>query len=107
MKRAAIILILLVAPILSIGARDYDVRGPQGGISFKISLPEGFNPETDKCPMVILMHGSRIQGTRPYPPRGQRLHRSYVVQREIQGSLWRKGDADCHRRREPSDQPAS
>ena len=32
MKRVAIILILLVAPILSIGARDYDVRGIAGGV---------------------------------------------------------------------------
>ncbi len=28
-----------------------------GGISMKLTLPEGFNPETDRCPMVILMHG--------------------------------------------------
>ncbi|MCR5828449.1 MAG: alpha/beta hydrolase [Bacteroidales bacterium] len=57
MKRVAIILILFIAPLLAFGARNYDVRGPQGGISFKISLPEGFDPATDKCPMVILMHG--------------------------------------------------
>lgn len=35
----------------------YVVRGPQGGISTKITLPEGFCPETDKCPMAVLMHG--------------------------------------------------
>lgn len=35
----------------------YVVFGAQGGISTKITLPDGFNPETDKCPMAILMHG--------------------------------------------------
>lgn len=36
---------------------QYIVYGSQGGISTKITLPEGFNTEKDKCPMVILMHG--------------------------------------------------
>ena len=36
---------------------QYVVFGSQGGISTQITLPEGFNPETDKCPMAILMHG--------------------------------------------------
>ena len=36
---------------------SYEVFGPQGGISTAITLPEGFNPANDKCPMVILMHG--------------------------------------------------
>ena len=36
---------------------SYEVFGPQGGISTAITLPEGFNPASDKCPMVILMHG--------------------------------------------------
>lgn len=35
----------------------YAVSGPQGGISTKITLPKGFNPDTDSCEMVILMHG--------------------------------------------------
>lgn len=37
--------------------RSYAVHGTQGGISTAITLPEGFNPATGKCPMVILMHG--------------------------------------------------
>ena len=37
--------------------REYNVKGPQGGIDTKITLPEGFDPAKDKCPMVILMHG--------------------------------------------------
>lgn len=36
---------------------QYVIFGTQGGISIKITLPDGFNPEIDKCPMVILMHG--------------------------------------------------
>ena len=33
------------------------VKGPEGKLSYKITLPKGFNPQTDRCPMVILMHG--------------------------------------------------
>lgn len=47
-------------------AKDFEVHGPQGGLSFKISLPEGFNPESDSCPMVILMHG--IFSSKDYNP---------------------------------------
>lgn len=35
----------------------YLISGPQGGISAEITLPKGFDPEVDKCPMAILMHG--------------------------------------------------
>jgi len=33
------------------------IRGPQGRIACTITLPGGFDPATDRCPMVILMHG--------------------------------------------------
>ncbi len=33
------------------------IRGPEGEIAYKVTLPEGFGPTTDQCPMVILMHG--------------------------------------------------
>ena len=33
------------------------IRGPQGEIAYKVTLPDGFDPTTDQCPMVILMHG--------------------------------------------------
>ena len=36
---------------------QYFVSGTQGGISTKITLPEGFDPEKDKCTMAVLMHG--------------------------------------------------
>ena len=32
----------------------------------KVALPEGFNPETDRCPMVLLMHG--IFSSKDYNP---------------------------------------
>lgn len=38
-------------------SRTYKVYGPQGGLDIKCTLPEGFNTATDRCPMVILMHG--------------------------------------------------
>ena len=43
--------------ILTPRSEEYAVYGPQGGISTKITLPDGFNTESDKCPMAILMHG--------------------------------------------------
>lgn len=66
MKRILLILLLTFVPLLALDAKDYEVRGPQGGISFKICLPEGFSPITDKCPMVILMHG--IFSSKDYNP---------------------------------------
>jgi len=66
MKRILLILLLTFVPLFALEAKDYEVRGPQGGISFKICLPEGFSPQTDKCPMVILMHG--IFSSKDYNP---------------------------------------
>lgn len=57
MKKVLLTILLTLLSVFALRAKEFDVRGPQGGISFKISLPEGFNPETDHCPMVILMHG--------------------------------------------------
>lgn len=33
------------------------IKGPEGNIAYKITLPKGFDTATDHCPMVILMHG--------------------------------------------------
>lgn len=52
-----ILTILLILITTAAGARDFKVHGPQGGIAMDITLPKGFDPETEKCPMVILMHG--------------------------------------------------
>ena len=35
----------------------YEVKGPQGGISTMLVLPESFDREKDTCPLAILMHG--------------------------------------------------
>ncbi|MBQ5529279.1 MAG: alpha/beta fold hydrolase, partial [Bacteroidales bacterium] len=46
--------------------KDTQIPGPQGAIAYKICLPEDFNPETDQCTMVILMHG--IFSSKDYNP---------------------------------------
>lgn len=46
--------------------KDTAIPGPQGAIAYKICLPEDFNPETDRCTMVILMHG--IFSSKDYNP---------------------------------------
>lgn len=46
--------------------RIYNVYGTQGGLSTKEMYPVNFNPATDKCPMVILMHGF-MSSKRLYP----------------------------------------
>lgn len=38
-------------------SENYLIQSSMGGLSVKITLPQGFKPERDKCPMVILMHG--------------------------------------------------
>lgn len=56
MKKLATI-ILLVSLSTIVGARDFLVHGPQGGLDMVITLPKGFNTEKDTCNMVVLMHG--------------------------------------------------
>ena len=55
MKAYIIILCMLLG--ITLGAKDFEVRGPEGGLAMKLTLPQGFDPEHDSCPMVILMHG--------------------------------------------------
>ena len=57
MRKTLLAFLVSILSLFPLAARDYLVRGPQGGLSAKITLPKGFNPETDRCPMVILMHG--------------------------------------------------
>ena len=57
MKRTILFLIVLTLGCFPAVARDFTVSGPEGGLAMKVSLPDGFNPETDRCPLVILMHG--------------------------------------------------
>lgn len=56
MKRILITLIIALVGI-SLSAKDYQVRGPQGGLSMKLTLPENFDTQNDSCHLVILMHG--------------------------------------------------
>ena len=56
MKRLYLILILLTYSLLGF-SKEYKVYGPQGELAMEVTLPDGFNEDTDKCPMVILMHG--------------------------------------------------
>lgn len=53
----AVALIASILMSLSLSAKEYKVSGPQGGLAMNVTLPDNFNPKTDKCPMVILMHG--------------------------------------------------
>lgn len=56
MKRLIITLTIILS-CLAANARDFKVKGPQGGLSMTMTLPEGFDKDNDSCPMVILMHG--------------------------------------------------
>ena len=55
-KRLYLILVFLTFSLLGF-SKEYMVHGPQGGLAMEVTLPNGFNEDTDKCPMVILMHG--------------------------------------------------
>lgn len=46
--------------------KTYDVTGEKGGISTKISLPDGFDIKNGKCDMAIVMHGFMASKSR-YP----------------------------------------
>lgn len=66
MKRVLLSVVLSILTLSALEAREHRVSGPEGNISYKISLPDGFNPETGRCPMVILMHG--IFSSKDYNP---------------------------------------
>ena len=57
MKRIVFLTVILLVSLLPAGAREYEVSGPEGGLAMKIALPDGFDPDRDECPMVLLMHG--------------------------------------------------
>ena len=71
MKHAALYTIALLGILLFAGCRtqEYAVSGPEGGIAFEVTLPDGFNTAKDHCPMVILMHG--IFSSKDYGPMPQ------------------------------------
>lgn len=62
MKRLCIFLLLTIAALTSEAednacTQSHSIRGHEGEIAFKITLPKGFDTSTSRCPMVILMHG--------------------------------------------------
>lgn len=65
MKKILVILLSLAA-VLPLLAKDGSIHGPQGALAYKITLPEVFDPDVDRCPMVILMHG--IFSSKDYNP---------------------------------------
>ncbi|MBQ5983903.1 MAG: alpha/beta fold hydrolase [Bacteroidales bacterium] len=66
MKRTILFFIALTLGLFPAAAREFAVSGPEGGLAMKVALPDGFNPETDRCPLVILMHG--IFSSKDYNP---------------------------------------
>jgi pimeloyl-ACP methyl ester carboxylesterase len=66
LRRTFLILLFAILPLAGAAAGDVEVRGPQGALSAVISLPDGFNTESGRCPMVILMHG--VFSSKDYNP---------------------------------------
>lgn len=58
-----------VVSLTACHAQKASIQGPEGNIAYKITLPDGFDPATGKCPMVILMHG--IFSSKDYGPMPQ------------------------------------
>ena len=56
MKRILSLLAALILCAASYG-RDYKVYGPQGGLAMDVTVPDGLDTSSGRCPMVILMHG--------------------------------------------------
>ena len=56
---AIALLLMLIFPLHACGKNEQKLylSGPQGKIACTITLPKGFDPTTDRVPMVILMHG--------------------------------------------------
>lgn len=54
-----LVLLMQLAPSVACkhNEQKVDLQGPQGKISCKVLLPDGFDPTRDQVPMVILMHG--------------------------------------------------
>ncbi len=66
LRRTFLILLFAILPLAGAAAGDVELRGPQGALSAVITLPDGFNTESGRCPMVILMHG--VFSSKDYNP---------------------------------------
>lgn len=73
------------------GAREFKVYGPQGGIAMDVTFPDGVDPEVDKCPMVILMHGIFSSGNIvPMPALARELAKAGIASIRFDfGGHWR------------------
>lgn len=72
--------VLLITTLHQASAQKTPVKGPEGELSYKITLPKKFNPETDRCPMVILMHGIfASQGVNPMPALAKELAKAGIA----------------------------
>ena len=72
MKRNTLYITLSLLGLLlfaSCRTQEYTVRGPEGGIAFEVTLPDGFDTAKNRCPMVVLMHG--IFSSKDYGPMPQ------------------------------------
>ena len=49
MKRLYLILIFITTSLIA-SSKEYKVYGPQGGLAMEVTLPDGFNEDTDNCP---------------------------------------------------------
>lgn len=85
MKSLHIILCLILSGFFCMtffetSAQKTPVKGPEGELSYKITLPKGFNPATDHCPMVILMHGIFAnKGINPMPALARGLAKAGIA----------------------------
>lgn len=55
MKRTFFVALLALSlSATALPAREYPVRGPQGGLAVKINLPGGFDPARDRSELIVV-----------------------------------------------------
>ncbi len=55
MKRTFFVAFLALSlSATALPAREYPVRGPQGGLAVKMTLPEGFDPARDRSELIVV-----------------------------------------------------
>ena len=89
MKKTLVCLFLILTGLfclVAFGATKQNVpikspiKGPEGAIYYKITLPKGFDPAKDHCPMVILMHGIFAnQSINPMPALARALAKAGIA----------------------------
>ena len=89
MKKIRVCLFLILTGLfclVALGAserkapRKSPIKGPEGTIYYNITWPKGFNTATDRCPMVILMHGIFAnQSINPMPALAKELAKAGIA----------------------------